>query len=554
MIFFNEELFIEEAIESVLAQTYGSWELFLVDDGSTDRSAEVALQYARQFPEKLFYLAHPNHQNRGMSAARNLGIAHAHGEMIAFLDADDVWLPSKLEQQVAILTSQPEAAMVYGPTELWYSWTGKPEDRQQDGVHELGVSPNTLLQPPQLLVHFLGVEGDSPCTCSVLVRREALEQVRGFEEIFRGMYEDQVFFAKLCLKAPVFVSEYCSARYRQHPHSVCSIAEQSGQLAANRPVFLKWLRTYLLEQKVYDIDVWRALWREMFPYQYPALIRLAHRARETWPGRIFRTVYNSSLRWRSLPLVRQLRCLQFRRLQPLGEGQQRGTPIVRYYWDSFLREHQVDIGGNALEIGTTATICHYGGHAVTQANAMDLSAHSSEISVVADLSRADELPSDTYDCFINQFTMHLIYDVEAALYHAVRILKPGGVLLINFPCVDYYFSKGLDMGTGEPLFLYWWFTPIQVENLLRRIGLTEADYTLAVYGNLFTRIAYQMNIPSEELTQHELTYRDSGHPLLICARAVKPVRWRTSRPVYRDSWHPDITPAKWNPVTGHYAK
>ncbi|HEY9489796.1 MAG TPA: hypothetical protein VIQ51_15755, partial [Chryseosolibacter sp.] len=208
-------------------------------------------------------------------------------------------------------------------------------------------------------------------------------------------------------------------------------------------------------------------------------------------------------RW---PVIRQLRCLQFRRLQPIGNGRQRGTPIVRYYWEGYLQEHQADIRGTVLEIGTTDTIRRFGGIAVTCAEGIDLSPHSPEVTVVADLSRADHVPSDRYDCFVNQFTMHLIYDAEAALYHSIRLLKPGGVLLINFSCVDYYFPSGLDMGTGESLFLYRWYTPIQVENMLRNLGLRAEDYTLDIYGNLFTRIAYQMNMAAEELTRRELEY------------------------------------------------
>src|SRR5215467_1200932 len=111
MIFLDAEKFIQEAIESVFAQTYANWELLLVDDGSTDASSEMALRYAEQYPTKVRYLEHEGHQNRGMSASRNRGINNARGEYIAFLDADDVWLPLKLEQQTAILESQPEAAM-----------------------------------------------------------------------------------------------------------------------------------------------------------------------------------------------------------------------------------------------------------------------------------------------------------------------------------------------------------------------------------------------------------------------------------------------------------
>jgi SAM-dependent methyltransferase len=270
-----------------------------------------------------------------------------------------------------------------------------------------------------------------------------------------------------------------------------------------------------------------------------------------------RSLYQGAQRrvWgvRRWPVIRQLRCVQLRRLHPLGEGRQRGTPIVRYYWARFLQRYQSDIRGAALEIGTTSTIRQYGGHAVTRADALDLTAHGPEVTVVADLTRADNVAADRYDCFINQFTMHLIYDADAALYHSIRILKPGGVLLINFPCVDYYFPEGLDMHTGAPLFMHWWYTPIQVENLLRRAGLSHTHYRVEILGNLFARIAYQMNMPAEELTRHELEYVDAGHPLLICARVMKPENWQRSKPEYRNAWLPEVRPPEWNPETGHYA-
>jgi SAM-dependent methyltransferase len=251
--------------------------------------------------------------------------------------------------------------------------------------------------------------------------------------------------------------------------------------------------------------------------------------------------------------VRQLRCAQLRRLRPLADGRQRGIPIVRRYWAEFLDKHRSHIRGRGLEIGDTATIRHYGGAALEHADALDLAAHSPEVTVVADLTRADDIPTGAYDCFVNQFTMHLIYDLESALYHSFRILKPGGTLLVNFPSVEYCFARGLDMGTGAPLFVFWQFTPLQVENLLRRVGMAGTDYELELYGNLFTRIAYEMNMPAEELTRAELDYVDPGHPLLICVRAVKPAGWQVPRPEPHVPWTPDVTPARWNPVTGHYA-
>src|SRR5262245_29749459 len=107
MIFLDEKRFIREAIESVLAQTYQNWELLLIDDGSRDGSGEIAQGIAAEHPNRVRYLEHPGHQNRGMSASRNLGVRHAQGAYIAFLDADDIWVAKKLEQQVAILKSHP---------------------------------------------------------------------------------------------------------------------------------------------------------------------------------------------------------------------------------------------------------------------------------------------------------------------------------------------------------------------------------------------------------------------------------------------------------------
>lgn len=273
-IFWNaDEKFFHEAIGSVLAQTYDNWELLLVDDGSTNGSTAVARRYAEQYPMKVRYLEHEGHQNRGMSASRNLGIRHAKGEYIAFLDADDVWLPPKLERQVAILNSQPETAMVCASTQKWYSWAGNPEDVQLDSMRELGVQPNTLFEPPTLLTLFLRGEAKTPATCSVLVRREVFQEIGGFEESFRGMYEDQAFFAKVYLKAPVFVTSEYWDKYRHHPDNCCAVAENTGQYHPLKPnlahlTFLNWIAEYFSQQKVQDTEVWKALQKSLWPYRH----------------------------------------------------------------------------------------------------------------------------------------------------------------------------------------------------------------------------------------------------------------------------------------------
>jgi glycosyltransferase involved in cell wall biosynthesis len=270
IIFLNGEEFMAEAVESIFAQSYAAWELLLVDDGSTDGSTALARRYAAQYPEKVRYLEHDNHQNRGMSASRNLGISQAKGGYIAFLDTDDIWLPQKLEQQVAILQAHPEAAMVYGRTQIWHSWTGQPEDAERDHFYVLGVEPDTLVKAPTLFFRLLENKVQTPTTCNVVIRRDVFQDIGGFEESFRGMYEDQAFFAKVLLKAPVFVANDWWACYRQHTQSCSSNAEME-QYYAGRLLFLDWLGRYLVEQNMKGSDVWGAFQRELWQCHHPVL-------------------------------------------------------------------------------------------------------------------------------------------------------------------------------------------------------------------------------------------------------------------------------------------
>ena len=285
MNFFNVNTdFFHEAIESVIHQTYGNWELLLVDDGSTDRSTDVALRYAREYPDKIRYLEHEGHENRGTSAAHNLGFQNAAGKYVAMLDADDLWLPEKLEKQVAIMEAKPEAGMVYGSTWVWHGWTGNPEDAMYDRGRNLGVHPDTMVEPPLLVTLFLQMEAQTPGTCSVLMRRELVDDVGGFDESFECMYDDHAFFFKLCLKAPVFVEGGCWDRYRRHLDSACHVAEAVGSYDPYEPhtdqlKFLNWFEQYAAEQGVDDPYVRQALTNALRPYRDPDRRAIAQRHR-----------------------------------------------------------------------------------------------------------------------------------------------------------------------------------------------------------------------------------------------------------------------------------
>lgn len=269
MPFFESARFIAEAIESVLAQRYDAWELLLVDDGSTDGSAEIARAYAARHPDRIRCLEHPGRANRGPGAARNLGFRAARGELLAMLDADDVYLPNKLEEQVALLDAHPEAGMLYGTTLLWHGWTGDPEDAARDRPLPLGVPVDTVVHPPELLVRRIRGRAASPATCSVLLRREAVERAGLFEESFGKVYEDQVFYAKLFLSTPVYVADGTWDRYRIHPASSWSTAQREGRDRAARRAWLEWVAAWLADRGTDDGRVRRqlriALWLDDHP-------------------------------------------------------------------------------------------------------------------------------------------------------------------------------------------------------------------------------------------------------------------------------------------------
>ena len=164
--------------------------------------------------------------------------------------------------------------MVYGPTLYWFSWTGSPQDARRDYMGKLGVKPGTLFKPPELLILFLRDGGIVPCVCALLIRSKIIKEFGGFEETISFLYEDQVFLAKICGKAWVFVDNGCWDKYRQHPESSSSIAIKTGEyhpLRQNpaRFKFLTWLERYLSEQGIEDARLRNILQKKLWPYRHP---------------------------------------------------------------------------------------------------------------------------------------------------------------------------------------------------------------------------------------------------------------------------------------------
>jgi glycosyltransferase involved in cell wall biosynthesis len=266
IIFKDEERFLAEAIDSVLAQTVDDWELLLVDDGSTDGSTAIARSYASEHPDRVRYLDHPGHANRGMAASRNRGISAAQGRYVASLDGDDVWEPEKLAIQLDNLARHPTAAMTYGPLLRWRAWTGEPgaidlEDLMGVGKRKYGRHPlaGRVAQPPTLL--RLMLDDDYFIPGGALIRREALDEVGCYEPAFRGLYEDAVVMVKLALDYPIHVDDRVTYLYRMHPDSSTNRTSSDPDIDRLRSAYMDWVEAYLARREALPADLGRALRR-----------------------------------------------------------------------------------------------------------------------------------------------------------------------------------------------------------------------------------------------------------------------------------------------------
>lgn len=217
---YNAERFIRQAIDSVLNQTYPDVELIVVDDGSTDGTAAVALSYG----DRLRYV---RQENARQAAARNLGLSLAAGDLIAFLDADDAWLPEKLEKQVALWESRPELGLVGCSTRLI--------DEQGRALRDCRANLRGGCLRKILLREYEGAGVGS----TALVPRGVFDAVGDFDPALPPC-EDSDFLWRVASRYPLNFVDEPQVLYRQHgenSHRNLSRAA-AGWLAISRKVFL----------------------------------------------------------------------------------------------------------------------------------------------------------------------------------------------------------------------------------------------------------------------------------------------------------------------------
>jgi glycosyltransferase involved in cell wall biosynthesis len=244
--FLNPGHWLAESIESVIHQTYANWELILVDDGSVKKDTDLAKTYAVNSSGRIKYIEHEGHRNKGVTVSRNAGIATSIGEIIAFLDADDCWLPEKLTKQLLIFKQFPQVQMICEASRFWYSWKLSDEN---DYVQEIGAEPG-VYHPTHLMerLYPLGV-GQPPCPSGIMITKDAFQRVGGFETSFSGiyqLYEDQAFLSKVYAREIVYISGEANNKYRKRADSVSSAASDDNLYKQVRLFYLEWLEAYFL--------------------------------------------------------------------------------------------------------------------------------------------------------------------------------------------------------------------------------------------------------------------------------------------------------------------
>jgi glycosyltransferase involved in cell wall biosynthesis len=283
---YNKERFIKRALDSVFAQTFQDFDVIVIDDGSTDRGTQIVKSYN---DERLRLI---EQTNAGPGAARNRGINESHAEYIAFLDADDEWLPSYLEENIQILKNNPDCDLCIS---AWY------QDRvsmfpRRDNVNimecyqKLGyknlpgkqcVRENmSLKQIKELMCMFF--------TSTVVVKRETALKYGGFYDKKKYTYgEDFYFWIQLGINHSLFRNTKPLAYYHNKDSSLAQGLYKTNSLEAflidperirqncikNRDVLEKWLASYALRNAHSRLEVGKIEDARFLVKKYP-LMRL----------------------------------------------------------------------------------------------------------------------------------------------------------------------------------------------------------------------------------------------------------------------------------------
>lgn len=207
-----------------------------------------------------------------------------------------------------------------------------------------------------------------------------------------------------------------------------------------------------------------------------------------------------------------------RRVQPIDSnfGFARGKVIDRYYIEKFLADHSADIRGRVLELGDSSYTKKFGGNKVTRADVLHYVEGNPQATIIGDLTKADNIDSNIFDCIILTQTLQMIYDFRSAIRNIHRILKPNGVILVT----THGTSKVCRFLGTDPWGEYWRFTG-QSAKLAFEDSFGVGNVDVMTYGNVLAATAFLQGLAAEDISQKELDVHDPKFEVLVGVRATK---------------------------------
>jgi glycosyltransferase involved in cell wall biosynthesis len=200
---YNYARYLPRCLDSILSQTYQDFEIVIVDDGSTDNSHEVLMEYQGRYPQKIHYYWHPGHANKGVTASSNLAISKSRGEYLAWTGSDDEWYPDKLALQVEQLDRDTALGMTYS-----YADYIDADGRLLTG--RAGTDITSDSNPVGSILRFC-----HPPAMTTVIRRNCLQDVGLVDEKLRAC-EDWDLWIRIFSRWKVGFIEQSLAKYRIH--------------------------------------------------------------------------------------------------------------------------------------------------------------------------------------------------------------------------------------------------------------------------------------------------------------------------------------------------
>jgi glycosyltransferase involved in cell wall biosynthesis len=212
MPLYNAEKYVSESINSVIHQNMSNWELVIIDDGSTDGSLNICQQFKNQHPEKIIIIQHENGVNKGVSETRSLGIKRSKGELIYFLDSDDILLPGTFGKYIEVFMRESDIGLVHSKMILLTNEEQKPDI--ESGFDMGGIERRYTLQDEP---YFL--QNNKICNSTVCVRRRCLEKVN-LKSNQAFQVEDWVLWTLLSQFCDFYYVPINAIKYRYHRDSI----------------------------------------------------------------------------------------------------------------------------------------------------------------------------------------------------------------------------------------------------------------------------------------------------------------------------------------------